>query len=383
MTDPSATYSPKQREIVEGLFGQGQPRPRFDLLLAKRLATWLSTELQDTAAEVGMAGAGPAAGGPAAGGPAAGGPGRLVVGKFTLSAVLACDGMYAAREREPFAWSVPSVRGRVAHWAIERHILDPSWSGGASGHAPLDLVERAVARLAEDESRWGPGQYLRTLDCEDRLDLIRDAADVVTKFVQDWPPIARSWAPRTESPIKFSFHGGRVELNARPDLILGRPQGCEARTLIVDFKTGRPAVSHRADVSFYALAETLARGLPPFRVATYYLDSGVADTEDITEEVLWAQAQRVALGAARMARARRAGREPDLSPNALCPYCPAFATCGAGQESLGSFADPPADLVDGDFEPCAAEAASPDGVGDDPADDGAEGLSLPAATVEA
>ena len=43
--------------------------------------------------------------------------------------------------------------------------------------------------------------------------------------------------------------------------------------LIVDLKTGLRYQGHADDLRFYALVETLRIGVPPFRVATFYLDT--------------------------------------------------------------------------------------------------------------
>ena len=65
----------------------------------------------------------------------------------------------------------------------------------------------------------------------------------------------------------------RIVLRGKYDLALGRAQGTEARVLIVDFKTGDRHGSHLDDLRYYALLETIRNGVPPFRVATYYLDA--------------------------------------------------------------------------------------------------------------
>jgi PD-(D/E)XK nuclease superfamily len=302
--------TPKQREIRDDLLGLNQPRPRFAPGLATDLRDRLSADLEGAASTV-KAG------------------GRIVVSKFWLGHVLACEGRYAADLAEPFAWTTANVRGKVAHGAIERHILS------STPPSPLDLVERTLVRLAADDSGWGPGPFLRDIDTDDRLDIVRDACDAVTKFVMDWPPIPSRWTPRVESSLKYPFHDGRIELNAKPDLALGLPRGDEARVLIVDFKTGRPSVSHKSELHFYALVETLVRGTPPFRIATYYLDSGLADAEDVTVDMLWDEARRVAEAGGRMARVQAGEQAPTLTASPLCNYCPVLLTCVTGQDARG------------------------------------------------
>ena len=56
--------------------------------------------------------------------------------------------------------------------------------------------------------------------------------------------------------------------------------------MIIDLKTGRPAHRHREDLRFYALVETLRTGVPPRKLASFYLDVGQPVIEDVTPAVL-------------------------------------------------------------------------------------------------
>jgi hypothetical protein len=222
---------------------------------------------------------------------------------------------------------VQNVRGRIAHRAVERLVV------AGDDSSPMDLAEGALRYLAEDEEPRGPGAFLRSIDEEERHALVLAVSDIVTKFVIDWPPIERSWVPRIESTSKFPLFGGKLELNTRVDLALGMPRGLEARTFVVDLKTGRPSPDHRQDLRFYALVETLARGTPPFRVASYYLDSGTYDYEDITADALWETVALVVPGIIAMCRVRTDGPE-SFNANPLCPWCPAFDGCEVGQKEF-------------------------------------------------
>ena len=42
--------------------------------------------------------------------------------------------------------------------------------------------------------------------------------------------------------------------------------------MLVELKSGKPNLDHRAEHLFYALVKTLKSGVAPARVATYYLD---------------------------------------------------------------------------------------------------------------
>ena len=72
---------------------------------------------------------------------------------------------------------------------------------------------------------------------------------------------------------------------------------------------------------FYALLLTLRFGVPPYRVASLFLDSGEWQSEEVSEETLLHAADRV-VAAARTAGAVLAGREPRLTPGAWCGWCP-------------------------------------------------------------
>ncbi len=298
----------QQQEILTNLLAIGKSRPSFDNALAGDLISWLAEKLAPAAAFLIN-------------------EQRLVINKHHLSHSLACEGLYAADLEEEFAWTTANVKGTIVHGAIERFLLSPN------PQPPLDLVHRTIDRLAEKDEGWGPGEFLRMIDEDERLEIIRDANDAVTKFVIDWPPIPTKWTPRIESRFTYPLFEGLIELKAKLDLAIGRPTDDKAKVIIIDFKTGRPSVSHQSDLHFYALLETLTRKTPPFRVATYYLDSGVADTEDVTTDLLWSEAHRVAEGGLRMARLL-AGNEPEtLTPSPLCDYCPRLASCDVGQEA--------------------------------------------------
>jgi hypothetical protein len=134
---------------------------------------------------------------------------------------------------------------------------------------------------------------------------------------------------------------GRIELRGRVDLALGTPEGNRANVFIVDFKTGRENDHHIQDARFYALVETLARGTPPYRVATYYLDSGTYRKEDVTPDVLAVAVRRTVDGARAMHIVQtEPARELDLRPNPLCRFCPRLGECEPGRAHVERRVDP-------------------------------------------
>lgn len=246
----------------------------------------------------------------------------LWVGKYPLSQVHRCQGLYAA-SRDGFAWTVPMIRGRVAHRAIEASIML-----GEKAPPAMELVERAVERLAQAEEQPEVAALINNLEPLDRARLISEANDAAQRFIADWPPIPKAWSPRVESPVRVRLCDNRLVLGAKYDLALSQPKGGEARVIIVDFKTGSPHPTHAEDMRFYALVETLRSGIPPFRVASYYLEEGVFQVEDVTEDLLFTAVRRTADGVRAIARLT-AGEAPVLNAGSHCRFCPVVRECPA------------------------------------------------------
>ncbi|HET7718366.1 MAG TPA: hypothetical protein VFK43_00270, partial [Acidimicrobiales bacterium] len=87
---------------------------------------------------------------------------------------------------------------------------------------------------------------------------------------------------------------------------------------------------HRDDLRFYALLHTIRTGVPPFRVATYYLDSATFLPEDVTEDLLFDVAlPRVVDGVTRVVELHLRSRAPRTTPGPLCSWCPRRLSCDA------------------------------------------------------
>lgn len=297
--------TPTQRRVLEELMAAGRPRPSFPDTLAERLRAMLEEGLSEAAAQVG--------------------PDGVVIRKADLAQVHACEAHYLAETTSPFGWNSRNARGTVAHKAIELSVnLRP-------GPPPAALVDLAIDRLVEEDWDWGPGRWLSEAPPTEAAELRAYAADVVHKFADEFPPLKPAWRPRLESSLAAVLCGGRVTLRGKVDLALGQAQGTEARVMIVDFKTGQPAAGHRDDLWYYALLETLRAGVPPFRVASWYLDSGHGQWDDIDEDVLASAARRVVDGVAKLIELRAGEREPRLQPGPTCGYCVLRAECPGAQ----------------------------------------------------
>lgn len=280
--------------------GLGQPRPSFDRGLALRLRDDMETALVDVADSLGDQ--------------------QLTVSKRALSEVHACERHHVSEEEAGFAWSVATATGTVTHKAIELSATMRPAPG------PEHLVDLAFDRLAAD-AEWGPGAWLAEADPVEVAELRGAALDRFLKFCDEFPPLKLAWRPRLESSLSTSLCGDRIRLRGKVDLALGRPTGTTAGVLIVDFKTGRPGRAGADDLRFYALLETLRTGVPPFRVASWYLDSGQCRVEDVNEDVLQSASRRVTDGARSLYELRFQRRAPGLSPGPACGYCRERAEC--------------------------------------------------------
>ncbi len=238
-------------------------------------------------------------------------PGRpLWLGKSNLSDLGRCPGLFDAvrsGEREPFTFSARFAAGRLAHKAIELEVA------GREDRDLHDLVEQAAERLGEDQAFgawWDEQESLR------RDETLMDAAKTLELFRSSMPPLRqmrRDLSPCTEWHVRAELHGGALVLSGTLDLVLGAPAQADpgrATRLAIDLKTGKAWPEHAEDMRFYALLLALRFGVPPYRVATLYLESGEWQAEDVDERVLSRAADRVvdAVRAGSRVRRRTAAR---------------------------------------------------------------------------
>lgn len=296
--------TPAQEEVLDTLRARGRTRPVYEPGLRDELRAALESSLP---AEVGALDQ------------------PLVLTKATLARVLSCEAHEVAEAAAPFAWTPATARGTVAHKAIELSVHrrdEPS---------PLDLVDAALARLEDDPDAPLAGFLLR-LGENERAELRSLVNDQVSAFLELWPPLSPRWVPRTESRVRAELCGGRVVLAGKVDLTLGAPDGMQAGRLVVDLKTGASHTGHLDDLRFYALLDTLRVGVPPFRLASYYLDAGRAMAEDVTLDTLDAAVRRTVAAATKVVELRLGLRSPAITPNHACRWCCAKAVCdGATQ----------------------------------------------------
>jgi hypothetical protein len=155
-------------------------------------------------------------------------------------------------------------------------------------------------------------------------------------FEGSFPPLRelrQDLAPIAELSMKAELLGGDLVVSGKVDLVLGRPDRAEpmrATRLLIDLKTGGAYPEHAEDNRFYALIHTLRFGVPPYRVASFFLEGGTWQAEDVTEQLLMHAVDRV-IGAARSASALLAGRRPELTPGRWCSWCPRAHECPSAE----------------------------------------------------
>lgn len=248
------------------------------------------------------------------------------LGKSHLNDLGRCPGLFdavRAGERAPFAFSPRFAAGRLAHKAVELEVA------GREDRDPHSLVEEAATRLLEDAAFRG---FWNALDGLRRDEALMAAAKSLELFRSTLPPLRplrRRLAPSTEWHVRAELLGGSIVLSGTLDLVLGASSAAEpgrATRLAIDLKTGKAWPEHAEDMRFYALVLALRFGVPPYRVATLYLESGEWQAEDVDARVLEHAADRV-IAAVRAASAARAGRPLPLRPGPYCTWCPRGATC--------------------------------------------------------
>ncbi len=208
------------------------------------------------------------------------------------------------------------------------------------------MVDEALARLANGTD--GLGAWLQSCPEGERAELRALANERVVTFFECFPPLKARWVPVTEGRLRAELLGGRIVLAGRTDISLGRATGPTAGKVVIDLKTGGFSASHLDDLRFYALVETLRLGTPPRLLASYYLDSGRAHPEAVTEGLLQAAVARTVDGARILHELEVGSREPVVRPGRTCRWCPALAGCGPGRAHLGEDDLLAADQLDDD-----------------------------------
>lgn len=293
-------------------------RPPVDPALAGGLREWIEDELADAVAELPPS------------------VPRVSVAKGPLSSVLLCEAHALALRTDSQPVTREIALGSLVDVAFRAHVT----SGlSCAGDDPLagPLAALAVSGERRDSEVVA---LVASLTRRERDALAAEVAAHSAIVERHWQRLPGAWLPRTQDRVRLPFAGGRVTLAGTFDLVLGAPAAELASVCIVEVKSGKRRVEHRADLHFYALLETLRSGAPPFRVATFYTSGGDLDVEAISEDILTATVRRVIDGTLRLCRLA-AGSEPERTPNPLCPWCSELATCAPGQKSIAAREEDP------------------------------------------
>ncbi|HEX9766834.1 MAG TPA: PD-(D/E)XK nuclease family protein [Nitriliruptorales bacterium] len=256
---------------------------------------------------------------------------QLFLGKTALAA-LVCDGRFLDLEEQPFEWTVPLLRGTLAHKAIET-----DWRTGRSetAGACLDWAWNELAQV-----KGGLADALNDLDDTSRRVLRSEAEQHVGDMRAAWPVLPAGVEARFEPTLRHTSADGRIAIQGRPDLVLGRIDHERARMLVLDFKTGMPRPdAELQEARLYALLTTLRYGVPPFRWGVYNVPEATWITEDLDEEALRSAVRRVVDGANRAAELSfGAVREQDLSLTAgpWCNWCGREPFCDTARERVSA-----------------------------------------------
>ncbi|MFN0027221.1 MAG: hypothetical protein ACKV2O_08585 [Acidimicrobiales bacterium] len=306
------TLNPAQTEAAVLLREPRDQRPVHRVELRAELRAFLEQELQEMAAGLTE---------------------PLFISKHTLASVHGCEEKFLHELHQPFVANAATVRGAVAHKAIELSVAAPSYS-------PAKLVDRALLRMREGQD-WS-ADWLRGADELDQAEVRIAAADRVAKFIECFPPLRSGWRPVAESRWAQDLHSGKIALRGKVDLTIGGPDGMRAGKVVIDLKTGGTVVNvHAEDLRFYALLETLRLGTPPWKIASYYLDSGTFALELVNEDLLFQAARRLIDGAIKFAELRHGERPPRRAPGPACRWCALFVDCPDGKRARDADGDEP------------------------------------------
>ena len=243
------------------------------------------------------------------------------VNKNAIREVLTCERRLVARHAAPPPNSPELVRGRLLDRLFVQRV-----HGVAVGPEPVG--DALQASLADgDTSLQDEWNALSDGDQSEVREAVRSAADGLD---ERWPALPPNAFIRLQEPLRVDLAGGRVVLSGRVDLMVGAPSSTHVGTTIIDAKSGRWSYNDSADAGFYSLLETVRHGAPPFQAGTYYLRDGTLDLSVADLDWIDRALARTTDAIARLMRLA-AGESPGVTPNGLCPWCPAIIWCAEGR----------------------------------------------------
>lgn len=250
----------------------------------------------------------------------------LWVSKRQLQAVTSCEVLYEAQQEESFEWKIPMTRGQIFHKCVELSVhISPARSA-------LELVDEAMTSIMNRGD--GLASFLMQLTDIERAEIRSEVTALLQTFFDTFPPLQNSWNPATELPRKAILHRGKIVLQGRFDLTVGRPDELTAGRVLIELKTGRAVPHHLDDLRFYALLETLVVGVPPALLASFYVDAGTVQVEAVDEDLLRSAIQRTSNAVKRLLQLRLKESQPERRASGSCRWCPVVDDCPTGQSWL-------------------------------------------------
>lgn len=247
----------------------------------------------------------------------------LRVTKRAMATIHGCETHHVEEKKSAFAWSLPTVRGTVAHKAIE---LLLNWRGDP---VPALLADAAIESLINNP-RESAGIFLAQLSDSDLAELRGMIVDTVTNYLESFPPLKPQWRPVVEHSARYTMFDESIVFSSRADLVIGTA----GRKVLIDLKTGQLTPTHRDDLRFYALVETLRSRQPPRSLASFSLDAARLDVEEVSEGLLRAAVRRTIDGVTLMADLVTERREPTRRAGFQCRWCPLNDSCEEGVSFL-------------------------------------------------
>jgi putative RecB family exonuclease len=243
---------------------------------------------------------------------------------------------YVLRLPQPVGDQRPRLLGSVAHALLEDYLRETLRTGE---RPPLAGVAAIAAGLLEHGGVPGAG-----------ADLIREAADLVTRWLTRWIAPVESIVA-VERALAVDRRGAHVEWDAPDAFIRGRLDLVTVagpHATVLDWKSGWVSEDEEglrvawAPGLYAALLWAWAPRLEDVSIEYHYLRTGriarVALTRaDAAETLGWARALASRIATALAAPDDPAGFPP--SPSTACGTCPWVNRCPAGQASLEAMAE--------------------------------------------
>ena len=293
--------------------------------------------------------------------------GRLVVTKDRLTRALACPvhRAVAPGTRQPADRQHGGADGQQDGRSFTTPLACGALVGALFRQVVIvgtvdDPMDDALGALALDDHQAPLVAWIEAMPAAERSELRAEVDRQAGGLLERWPSFEASWLPRTNETVRVPVAGGAVELCARVDFAVGRPDRDRASVALVDVVTASRRPEHRDGRRFDALVETLRSHVPPFAAATYYSRTGELDGDPVDHELLIEAARRTLAGARVLL-----GAVQSASDGSSCAVCrallrrPPVVVALDTVDPVGPDADP---ARTGGPDPVAPVVAFPEGV---------------------